>query len=74
MILLQLENLPEYVETDSALKRGGIVDTNVLFAGSFSLDTFNEWAGKVFQNLLALSIPVFTNINVRISWLDNVMK
>jgi predicted nucleic acid-binding protein len=69
-MLLKLEDFSKQVAANPALKRGCIVDTNVLFAASFPLDTYNEWAEKVFQILAGLQIPVFTNINVRAEFIE----
>lgn len=63
--------LPKYKEELKALsqvsrdKKGCIVDTNIDFAFSFPLDTFNEWAEEVANTLHKLNIPIYTNLNVR---------
>lgn len=69
-MLLQLEELSRAVEKNPSLKTGCIVDTNLLFAATFPLDTFNEWAESVFQRLHELKIPVFTNMNVRSEFIE----
>lgn len=51
-------------------QRGCVVDTNVLFAASFPLDAFNEWAESLVALLHKLEIPLFTNINVRSEFID----
>ena len=52
------------------LKRGCIVDTNVLFAGSYDYDSYNEWAEEVFYVLERNNIPVYTNMNVRSEFIN----
>jgi len=69
-MLLDLSDLQQKLTSDPALRGGCILDTNVLFAASFPLDTHNEWAEDVFKVLHALDIPLYTNINVRNEFLE----
>ncbi|MFP5492193.1 MAG: hypothetical protein ACLGG0_11885 [Bacteriovoracia bacterium] len=67
---LKISEFEKYVDQFPALKQGCIVDTNVLFAGSYPLDIHNDWADEVFRTLSRLAIPVYTNVNVRLEFLD----
>ncbi len=67
---LKILDFENSVEKFPALKQGCIVDTNVLFAGSYPLDIHNDWADEVFKTLNRLGIPVYTNLNVRSEFLD----
>lgn len=67
---LKISEFEKYVDQFPALKQGCIVDTNVLFAGSYPLDIHNDWADEVFRTLSRLTIPVYTNLNVRSEFLD----
>lgn len=65
--------LPDFessLQSNPALRTGCMIDTNVLFAASFPLDTFNEWAEDVFKVLHENEVPVFTNINVRSEFIE----
>lgn len=67
---LEFSDFEKSVEKCPELKQGCIVDTNVLFAASYPLDTHNDWADEVFKSLSRLEIPVYTNLNVRSEFLD----
>jgi predicted nucleic acid-binding protein len=69
MIVL-LRDVPQLLQSDPNLKNGCVVDTNVLFAASFPLDTYNTWAEKLFPVLHELGIPIYTNINVRSEFIE----
>jgi hypothetical protein len=69
-MLLSIEGLEKKIATNPELKLGCIVDTNVVFATSFPLDTYNEWGEQVFHTLHKLDIPIFTNLNVRSEFID----
>lgn len=69
-MLLKIEDLEQKIAQNPALKIGCIVDTNVVFATSFPLDTYNDWGEEVFDTLHKLNIPVFTNLNVRSEFID----
>ena len=67
---IKISNLKELVEEFPEIKRGCVIDTNVLFAGSYPSDTYNDWAEEVFNILDHLCIPSFTNLNVRSEFLE----
>jgi hypothetical protein len=67
---IKISDLEKLVEKYPELKRGCIVDTNVLFAGSYPSDIYNDWADDVFKTLNRFNIPAFTNLNVRSEFLD----
>jgi predicted nucleic acid-binding protein len=69
-MILRLDEIRNQLSLDSSLKLGCIVDTNVLFAASYPLDLFNEWAEKVFALLHQLQIPIYTNLNVRSEFIE----
>lgn len=65
-----LEDLKRLAMEQPSIKRGCVVDTNVLFAAAFPLDIHNEWSEEVFDALRELQIPCFTNINVRSEFIE----
>jgi hypothetical protein len=67
---IKIFDLEESVEKYPELKRGCIVDSNVLFAGSYPSDTYNDWADDVFKTLNCIGISAYTNLNVRSEFLD----
>ncbi len=69
-MIVRLDDIPQILERDPGLKTGCIIDTNVLFAASFPLDTYNEWAEKLFGILHGLGIRIFTNVNVRSEFIE----
>lgn len=69
-MLLSVEELETKLLEEPSLKMGCIVDTNVVFAASFPLDTYNEWAEQIINTLHRLNIPIYTNLNVRSEFID----
>lgn len=69
-MLLLADNLEREIADNPCLRLGCVVDTNVVFAASFPLDTHNEWSEQVFEILHELDVPIFTNINVRSEFID----
>ena len=67
---IRISELEKLIQTHPELKKGCIVDTNIVFAFSFPLDTFNEWAEAVVSTLHKLNIPIYTNLNVRSEFID----
>ena len=67
---LKISDFENSVENYPELKQGCIVDTNVLFAGSYPLDVHNDWADEVFKSLNRFGIRAYTNLNVRSEFLD----
>jgi hypothetical protein len=65
-----LIKLPNIRQQNEELDLGCIVDTNVVFAATFPLDTHNEWADQVFNKLQSSKIPIFTNINIRSEFIE----
>jgi hypothetical protein len=51
---LKISDFEKSVQNYPQLKQGSIVDTNVLFAGSYPLDVHNDWADEVFKSLSRL--------------------
>lgn len=67
---ISVDQLREYSSKKANLKKGCIVDTNVLFAAAYDLDPFHEWASDVFEELRQNNIPAFTNLNVRSEFIE----
>ena len=51
-------------------KMGCIVDTSILFAVSYPNDAHNPSATELFDYLAELSIPAFTNVNIRAEFIQ----
>ncbi|MCO5143905.1 MAG: hypothetical protein M9962_12510 [Oligoflexia bacterium] len=69
-MLLSVNELEGKLLEVPAIKTGCIVDTNIVFAASFPLDTNNEWSEQIFEILHRLEIPIYTNQNVRSEFID----
>ena len=69
-MLVKLDELRQLAVDEPSIRQGCIIDTNVLFAASYGQDIHNEWAEELFELLLDLRIPVFTNINIRSEFID----
>lgn len=67
---LKITDFENYLKKHPELKQGCIVDTNVIFAGSYDYDSYNEWAEEVFEVLQRHNIPVYTNMNVRSEFIN----
>lgn len=67
---IKISDFEKLIQKYPEIKRGCIVDTNILFAGSYDFDSYNEWAGEVFEALHKNSIPVYTNMNVRSEFIN----
>lgn len=52
------------------IQSGCLVDTSILFAGSYDLDVFNTPALELFDFMGELKIPLYTNVNIRAEFLD----
>jgi predicted nucleic acid-binding protein len=52
------------------LQNGCLVDTNILIAASIPMDPFNEQAEALIEKMVDLNIPLYTNINIRIEFLE----
>lgn len=66
----RFSQIEQLVENFPDIKNGLMVDTNVIFAGSYELDHFNSEVSKFIADLNNLNIPLFTNVNVRTEFLD----
>lgn len=69
-MILFIEEVEQKIKDFPYLQFGCIIDTNILFAASFPLDTHNEWSEKVFTTFHRLNIPLYTNLNVRSEFID----
>ena len=63
--ILKLKALHEDFE------KGCIVDTSIVFAVSYPNDNHNSSAAELFEYLIELKIPVFTNVNIRAEFIQN---
>lgn len=54
----------------SHISNGCLVDTSILFAGSFDLDQFNTEAVEIFDFLGEINVPLFANVNIRAEFID----
>lgn len=52
------------------LKNGCLVDTSILFAGSYDMDIFNTETLELFNLFGELRVSLYTNINVRAEFID----
>lgn len=58
------------VSSHPKIKNGCIVDTNILFAASYTPDFFNRQSEELFEFLAELEIPLYTNINIRSEFIN----
>lgn len=68
--VLGINELGNVLTTEGGSLTGCLVDTSILFALSYPLDTFNEDAEKSFGFLARHAIPVFTNVNIRTEFIE----
>ncbi len=52
------------------IKDGCLIDTNTLFAFYHCNDNFYRFAQKVYDCLSTNSIPVYTNVNIKLEFID----
>jgi predicted nucleic acid-binding protein len=71
---INFEEFKRFLSTDPQLKTGCLVDTSILFAVSYDLDSKNDIAVKIFEELAKQKIPVYTNVNIRAEFLNNYLK
>jgi hypothetical protein len=62
--------LSQYFTAHPDAKRGALVDTTVLFSVGYPLDLFNEEAEAAFSVLIDQQVPIFSNLNVRLEYLE----
>lgn len=67
---IQIDDLRKSPIAKQTFELGCLIDTNVIFAASFPLDTFNEWSEQVFGELRHQNISPFTNVNVRSEFIE----
>lgn len=67
---LNLTDVGELHKLKAEFRSGCVVDTNVLFAASTESDRLFDWADQVFITLDTLSMPAFTNQNIRSEFLE----
>ena len=69
-MFVTLDDIRTLIKQNPSLKRGCIVDTNVIFAAMFPLDAHNDWAESTLEELRRLEIPIYSNINIRSEFID----
>jgi hypothetical protein len=62
--------LTSFLSAHPAAKRGCLVDTTILFSVGYPLDIFNEDAEAVFSILIDQQVPIYSNLNVRMEYLE----
>lgn len=72
--IIRFSEVLKTVSNNPDLKNGVIVDTSILFAGSYPPDEFNTDAEELFDYLSDLEIPAFTNVNIRAEFIDQHRK
>lgn len=60
----------EVLKTQPGLKRGIVLDTNVLVSGTYDLDIFHEVTKVFVDQVIDNNIPFFCNVNVRSEFLE----
>ena len=67
----QHESNPTQFTAHPDAKRGALVDIDsVLFSVGYPLDLFNEEAEAAFSVLIDQQVPIFSNLNVRLEYLE----
>lgn len=69
-MLVNLDDFRTLLQYNTELRRGCILDTNVVFAATYPLDTHNEWAEEILKELQRLRVITYTNINVRSEFIE----
>ena len=67
---LSIDKIHAQVSQNANLKKGCIVDTNVLFAANYEMDPFHEWAWELFDAFSKTGITAYTNLNVRSEFIE----
>lgn len=72
--IIQFSEVLKTAQSNPSLQRGCIVDTSILFAASYPPDEFNTEAEELFDFLLDLEIPAYTNVNIRAEFINLHMR
>jgi len=67
-------DLDYLVDRGNNIKKGCLVDTNVLFAFTFSDDSHHERAQEIINILIANKVPLLTNVNIRAEFLNLALQ
>ena len=67
---ISIEQFIKKIAQDASLKKGCIVDTNVLFAANYVMDPFHEWAWSLFEAFSKNGVAAYTNLNVRSEFIE----
>jgi len=55
---------------NSGVRRGVVVDTNVLIAATYDPDRMNEFSGDLLDLIFEEDIPIYCNFNTRMEFLE----
>lgn len=70
MALWGYDELDALVAAHPEIKKGLLIDTNILVAATYELDQFHEPAMDLIDALIEWNIPLFCNVNIRAEFLD----
>ncbi len=62
--------LREFVRHEDS-RSGVFADTSILFSATYPLDAFNGESEQAFDLFSEFTVPVFTNVNVRVEYMEN---
>ncbi len=68
--IIKFSDILKTASENNQIRNGCLVDTSILFAGSYDLDEFNTEAAGLFDYLAELKIPLYTNVNIRAEFID----
>lgn len=67
--ILNFKDFRNYLESTDT-KKGCLVDTSILFSLIYPLDIFNEQAEDAFKILAEFDVPIYTNVNIRLEFIE----
>lgn len=62
--------LNELIDAHPNVKKGILIDTNILVAATYELDRYNDVASIFIDELLSHKIPLYCNVNIKAEFLD----
>ncbi len=74
MSVIRSKDLLTFLNSNPSMKKGCLVDTNILFAANYSFDRFHEPAIEIFDTLIKERVPRFVNVNVRSEFINLTRK
>lgn len=70
MALWGYSELDELIGAHPNVKKGILIDTNILVAATYDMDKYHEVAKGFIDQLIDKSIPLYCNVNIRAEFLD----